>query len=72
MADTSRYLDQKTAADLMRLTVRTLERMRRDGGGPPFVRIGLRRIVYSEADIHRWLASRTYAHRAAELARSAA
>lgn len=72
MLEASRYLDQKSAARMLRLSVRSLERMRQEGNGPAFIRIGLRRIAYDEAEIRRWAASRTYAHRAAELARNAA
>lgn len=46
---------------------RTLERWRLTGEGPPFVRLG-RRVAYRVADVERWLARRTYASRAAELA----
>ncbi len=47
---------------------RTLERWRLTGEGPPFVRLG-RRIAYRAEDVDSWLAGRTYASRAAELAK---
>ncbi len=49
---------------------RTLERWRSTGEGPPFIRLG-RMVAYREADVERWLAARTFASRAAEVARRA-
>lgn len=51
---------------------RTLERWRRDGGGPNFCRLGGRRVAYPEQDLHRWISDRTFASRAAELAQKVA
>ena len=45
---------------------RTAARWRTTGEGPPFVRIGPRKVIYRKADIEAWLAGRTYQHRAAE------
>jgi hypothetical protein len=42
--------------------------MRVAGGGPAFVRLGKRRIAYLESELDAWLASRSFRHRAAELA----
>ena len=62
------YLDQRGVAARYNVSERTLERWRSTGDGPPFVRIGPRRIVYRLSDCEAWAASRTYPHRAAELA----
>jgi predicted DNA-binding transcriptional regulator AlpA len=48
---------------------RTLQRWRATGDGPPYCRIGPRKIAYPEAGAEQWLASRTFAHRADELSR---
>lgn len=66
-----------TEAELCRrlgVSTRMAARRRPAGGDawPPFVRIGLRRIGYRPADVAAWIARRTYAHNAAELARKAA
>ena len=50
------------------LSVRSLERFRISGDGPPFVRLGKRRVGYLERELDAWLKDRTYAHRAAEMA----
>ena len=47
---------------------RTAQRWRTTGDGPPFVRLGPRRIAYRESDCQAWAAARTYRHRAAEMA----
>jgi predicted DNA-binding transcriptional regulator AlpA len=63
---------ERDAARLLGVSERTLQRWRRDGGGPAFIRLGARRIAYSDAEIERcWAAARTYPHRAAELAHAA-
>jgi len=49
---------------------RTLQRWRSTGDGPPYCRIGPRRIAYPAAAAEAWLAARTYAHRAEELSRA--
>ncbi|UPY35430.1 helix-turn-helix domain-containing protein [Sediminicoccus sp. KRV36] len=59
------------AARLLGVSVRSLERMRVAGDGPPFVRIGKRRVAYTAGCMEAWLASRTFDHRAAEMARRA-
>jgi predicted DNA-binding transcriptional regulator AlpA len=47
-------LDQKSAARILRLSVRTLERHRLAGTGPKFCRLG-RVIRYRESDLRDWL-----------------
>jgi predicted DNA-binding transcriptional regulator AlpA len=51
---------------------RTAQRWRTTGDGPPFVRLGPKRISYRLSDCEAWAASRTFPHRAAELAGAAA
>jgi predicted DNA-binding transcriptional regulator AlpA len=50
-------LNQREAADLCRLSPRTLERWRCRGGGPVYRKLG-RRVLYRPADIDAWIASR--------------
>lgn len=54
---------------LHHVSPRTAERWRVTGDGPPFVRIGPRRVLYRTADAREWAARRTFQHRAGELAR---
>src|SRR4051812_37295947 len=68
MPGQARYFGEATAARLLDLSPRTLQRMRAEGGGPAFVRAGARRVLYSAAEIERWVATRTHESRAAELA----
>ncbi len=51
---------------------RTAQRWRVTGQGPPFVRIGPRRVGYRVRDVENWLAQQTFLHRAEELSRSTA
>jgi excisionase family DNA binding protein len=52
-----RLLTQRDAATLLRLSERTLERLRVSGGGPHFVKTG-RLVRYREADLEAWIAAR--------------
>ncbi len=62
------YLTEDEFAVRYRLGRRTAQRWRQSGEGPAWVRLGPRRVVYRLADCEAWAASRTYPHRAAELA----
>ena len=53
----SHLLNQREAAELCRLSPRTLERYRCTGFGPVYRKLG-RRVLYSPADIDAWIASR--------------
>jgi excisionase family DNA binding protein len=48
------------AADYMRCSPRTLERMRCSGITPKFVKIG-KRVLYRQSDLDEWIASRVVA-----------
>ena len=63
-----KYLDQAAMARRLGVTKRTLERWRAAGNGPPYVRLGPRRVVYDEAACDAWAISRSFTSRAAELA----
>lgn len=53
------YLTQAEAADVLRLSQRTLERHRIAGTGPRFIKAGAR-VLYREADLHEWTEGRTF------------
>jgi excisionase family DNA binding protein len=52
----TQLLDQREAAKLLRLSERTLERLRVAGGGPN-VKAG-RSVRYRECDLEAWIAAR--------------
>lgn len=52
------HLTNEEAAAFLKLSPRTLEKMRVIGGGPRFRKHG-RRVVYAIEDLERWSASRT-------------
>jgi excisionase family DNA binding protein len=52
-----RLFTQGEAAKVLRLSERTLERLRVSGGGPAFVKAG-RSIRYREADLETWVDGR--------------
>ena len=47
------YLTTREAASVLRMSVRTLDRYRVTGEGPPFMKLG-GRIRYLRSDIDRW------------------
>jgi hypothetical protein len=62
------YLTEREFSDQYNVPARTAQRWRSTGDGPPYVRLGPRRILYRVEDVERWAASRTFRHRAEELA----
>jgi predicted DNA-binding transcriptional regulator AlpA len=64
----SAFITEAQFCDRFGITARTAQRWRVSGEGPPWVRLGVRRIAYREADCERWAAERTYSSRAAEAA----
>ena len=51
---------QREAAEVLRLSERTLERMRLTGLGPAYVKAG-RRVLYRQADLEKWVVSQVRA-----------
>jgi len=47
------------AAEILRISPRTLERLRQTGTGPLYRKIG-RRVVYRESDLAGWLDDSTF------------
>ena len=62
------YLSETEFCDRYTIGARTAQRWRLSGDGPPFVRLGPRRIAYRLRDCEGWAAARTFRHRADELA----
>ena len=59
----SRYLTTAQAAEILSLSARTLERMRIDGSGPPFLKAGggkRSRVLYALTDIEAWLSGHRF------------
>lgn len=52
-------LTQDEAANLLRVSPRTLERMRMTGTGPRYTRMSARRVGYRQSDIEAWLDANT-------------
>ena len=53
------YLSNDEAADFLRLSPRTLEKLRVVGGGPPFRKFR-RRVFYAVEDLQGWAALRAF------------
>lgn len=51
-------LSPKALAALMGVTCSHLQRLRTDGGGPPFLKLSTRRVAYRSGDINAWLNGR--------------
>jgi predicted DNA-binding transcriptional regulator AlpA len=49
-------LDTTQAADRCKLARATLAKLRVNGGGPPFVKLGAK-VLYDEADLAAWIAA---------------
>ena len=70
MADA--YLIEREFAARYHVPRRTAQRWRTTGDGPPFIRLGPRRIVYRLQDCEDWAKARTFRSRADELAQQIA
>ncbi len=57
--ETTTFLTQNEAAELLRLSPRTLERHRVAGTGPKFTKLG-RRVVYRFSELDTWATERTF------------
>ena len=57
--ESQQYLTQNEAARLLRISPRTLERMRLDGTGCQFRKFG-RRVVYAVADLEAWAEAQSF------------
>lgn len=60
-------VSEEEAAKLLNLSPRSLQRLRLDGGGPPFVQLSERRIGYAVEALQAWIASRQRASTSAPL-----
>jgi predicted DNA-binding transcriptional regulator AlpA len=58
MSDLPKVVSAKIAARLVGLSESTLAKLRLNGNGPVYCRLG-RRVVYRQADLEQWLQSRT-------------
>jgi len=57
------YLTTVEAAAFLRLSPRTLERMRVEGNGPPYFKAGpgkRARVLYRQADLITWLTDNSF------------
>jgi predicted DNA-binding transcriptional regulator AlpA len=52
-----KVLSNDEAARFLGLSPRTLPGMRRRGDGPPFIKLGTRRLGYLESDLQKWVES---------------
>jgi excisionase family DNA binding protein len=53
-------LTVKEAAAHLRVSKSYLDKLRVYGGGPPFLRLGVRKIVYRRTDLDAWAAARRF------------
>jgi predicted DNA-binding transcriptional regulator AlpA len=56
--DAVKVVDEKTAAELVGVSLRTWDRMRARGETPPFTKLSERRIGYRLIDLKQWLDAR--------------
>ena len=64
-------VNEDVAAKRLGVSSRTMQRMRQQGWGPAYIRVGLRRVSYSMRTLNTYAASRTHKSYAAELAQAA-
>lgn len=58
--DAQTFLEPDEVSEILRIAPAHLRRMRTNGTGPRFTRLGAKSIVYRWSDIEAWLEERTY------------
>jgi hypothetical protein len=66
------YLTEEEFSERYHVSRRTAQRWRVTGDGPPFVRLGRRKIGYRLSDCEAWAAGSTFDSRADELSQQIA
>ena len=64
-ASDDQLLREPETCCLTGLALRTLQRMRVEGYGPPYVRLG-RRVLYRMGDLRKWIADNSHTSTSAE------
>lgn len=59
LPDDDRLISASLLPQYIGLAFQTLARLRHEGKGPPFIRVG-RRIYYRSSDVRRWLDEHTF------------
>jgi predicted DNA-binding transcriptional regulator AlpA len=59
--DTNIVVTEGEAARMLGISMRTLQRLRVDGGGPTFVKLTERRLGYAVEDLQKWVRGRARA-----------
>lgn len=67
MLNREQFYGEVAAAQMLGVSPRTMQRMRSEGWGPPYTRVGKRLIGYSESALRDYAKTRTFASHAAEL-----
>jgi predicted DNA-binding transcriptional regulator AlpA len=57
--DDLRVLTTAGASELLTVSIPVMERWRREGTGPRFIRLSARRVGYRVADLRAWMADRS-------------
>ncbi len=58
MAQQDTYLGTAQVAEYLNLSKSWIEKLRISGFGPPYYKVGPRRVLYKRADIDQWIAER--------------
>lgn len=66
------YLTPAEAAGFTKCALRTLQDFRLKGGGPPYVRVGTKKVIYPRAGLVAWMQARTFASTSEEAAQRGA
>lgn len=59
MSDVSRFIDDRTLSERVGISRSALQHWRLIGQGPPFIRIGKKKIIYDWEVVQAWLAANT-------------
>ncbi len=58
--DDPKYMETPKAAERLNFAPGTLAKLRCTGGGPPFLRLSARKVIYATAALDEWAQSRQF------------
>ena len=56
--EVEKLLDERKVADVLGVSIGTLGRWRREGGGPAFIQVADKSVRYAPSDLKQWIADR--------------
>ncbi|MBL0407531.1 helix-turn-helix domain-containing protein [Microvirga aerilata] len=57
---TGQFLNTREAASYLKVSASLLNKLRLTGGGPPYMKLGPKRVVYDVGDLNAWMCRKRF------------